>query len=86
MKAAEAVILCAVPFGPGNLKNLEAVLERRPEKVFLLNPEGIAERDYTGGRATSLIRELLARGTLAVGSVAELKEKLKEGRDERAKG
>jgi len=83
MEAADGVILCAVPFGPGNLRNLEALLGLPAKKAHLLDPEGIAARDYTGGRATHLVQELLARGAVPIESTAELKERLVEREDAR---
>jgi len=81
LERADGVIVCAVQIGPGNLKNLEALLELPAGKVYLLEPERIGERDYTGGRATALVRELLARGAVSVESLDELKVKLKGRRD-----
>lgn len=86
MKQADGVIVCPVQIGPGNLRNLEALLELAAEKIYLLEPEGIAERDHTGGRATHLVQELLARGAISVASIEELKIKLKEMEDARVEG
>jgi len=83
MALARAVVLCPVPFGPGNLKNLEALLELPMEKVYLLDPGGISGRDYTGGRATELVRELLIRGAIGVENIKELEAELNlEGRED----
>jgi len=82
MKAADGTILCTVQIGPGNLRNLEALLELPAEKVYLMDPEGIAERDYTDGRATRLVRELLARGAISIKSIDELEVKLKDAKVE----
>jgi iron complex transport system ATP-binding protein len=86
MEAADEVIVCAVPFGPGNLKNLKALLELPARKIYLLEPEKIAERDYTDGRATRLVRELLERGAVSVESMEELKVKLKGRKDAKVEG
>ena len=60
---ADVVLLSPVPFGRANLANLEAALAlRRSGKpvVCLQDPtEAFAARDFTGGAAGSLWRELL---------------------------
>ncbi|MFQ6090851.1 MAG: ATP-binding cassette domain-containing protein, partial [Candidatus Bipolaricaulia bacterium] len=86
MEAAYAVVLCPVPVGPGNLKNLEALLELPPEKIYLLGSEGAGGRDHTGGQATTLVQELLSRGATAVRDIAELRERLKEREDAKVAG
>lgn len=86
LKEADGVIVCAVQIGPGNLKNLEALLELPAGKIYLLEPERITERDYTGGRATALVRELLVRGAVSVENIEGLKVKLKGRRDAKVQG
>jgi iron complex transport system ATP-binding protein len=76
-RSADAIILAAVPFGPGNLANLElleAILALgRPVLVV----EGIEQRDYTPGhQAVARVRSLLARGAVACRSAAELVARL----------
>lgn len=86
MEAADGVIVCPVPFGPGNVNNLEALLGLPAEKIYLLEPEKIAERDYTGGRATRLVQELLRRGAPPVADLKELNTKLEEMEDVKVEG
>jgi len=70
---AQAVVLCDVPFGPGNLANLdlaEAAL-KRGARVFIM--EGIDGRDYTPTReAVRRVQALLANGATPYRSVADL--------------
>jgi len=61
---AEAVLVCEVPFGPGNLVNLELAEQavRRGARV-LIHDRNLELRDYTPGRqALARIRRLLAGG------------------------
>jgi iron complex transport system ATP-binding protein len=71
--AAHAFVVCGVPFGPGNLVNLE-LAERvlaRGIPVFIM--AGISERDYTPERkATATAERLCAAGAQEWESVADL--------------
>ncbi len=53
MKSADVVVVEAVAFGHGNLRNLEAVeqADRSGVPVVLVETEAIDERDFTGGKA-----------------------------------
>lgn len=65
IEESELVILCSVPFGSGNLLNLEAVLralKERKVKVIAQNDISIEQRDYTGGKATHIFYDLLEQG------------------------
>jgi hypothetical protein len=55
--------------GPGNVRNLELALEaaQRGKPVLLLDAVPIAERDFTGGRATELWQQLREGATIAAG-------------------
>jgi hypothetical protein len=59
-------VVCDPPVGPGNLRNLELALEQAEEGelVVLLDSIPIAERDFTGGRATEFWQELRARAII----------------------
>ncbi len=77
MRSSDGVVICETPFGPGNLLNLSAALELESRtSIYVLHPEGIEERDYTGGQATKLIRRLLGSGAVPVNDVRELKRRL----------
>jgi iron complex transport system ATP-binding protein len=75
--AAEAVIVCEVPFGAGNLANLvlaeQALTEEKP--VFV-NTRNLAARDFTGGQATARITALVQGGATLWQSPTELAELL----------
>ncbi len=64
MAEASVVVVCDAPFGPGNVENLRAALDaaRSGTPITLLQQVPIEERDFTGGEATALWRELAARG------------------------
>src|SRR5262249_54418510 len=65
MAEASLVVVCDAPFGPGNVANLRAALDaaRSGTPIALVQQVPIEERDFTGGEATALWRELAARGT-----------------------
>ncbi len=70
---AAVVVLCEVPFGPGNLVNLELAEQalRRGTPV-LVNDRRLAERDYSpGGQASARIARLLEQGAASWRHVGE---------------
>jgi iron complex transport system ATP-binding protein len=73
MAEASLIVVCDAPFGPGNVENLRAALHvaRSGVAVALLQQVPIEERDFTGGAATALWRELASRAT-TYGSVDAL--------------
>jgi iron complex transport system ATP-binding protein len=74
---ADVVVLTDVPFGWGNLANLQAILDAADGLVVVFNPETIAERDFVNGQATALLREIYATKRVAtVRSLAELQRLL----------
>jgi cobalamin transport system ATP-binding protein len=56
MLAADVLIVCDAPFGPGNVANLRLALgaARAGVRTVLLEQIPIAERDFTDGEATEL--------------------------------
>ena len=56
IKKADFCILCDIPFGIQNVKNLEAL--RFAKKLFIIEQEDISNRDFTNGIATSLYNSL----------------------------
>lgn len=62
------VVIGRVPFGPGNLPNLQAALKAQGMGVALIAVEDgpIEERDYTGGQASEIFRQLVSGGMLCV--------------------
>jgi iron complex transport system ATP-binding protein len=70
MKAADIIVVSDLPFGWGNMKNLETVAELAADKPIVL-VEGPENRDFTGGKATETLSRLKAQGALVVDSVDE---------------
>ncbi len=66
-------ILCNMPFGPQNVKNLEAALDSR--KLVIIEDEKPEIRDFTGGIALELYTKL-KRTAVAVITSAQLHEVL----------
>lgn len=77
MRSCDGVIVCETSFGSGNLLNLEAVVQTAVgTEVFILRPDTIEERDFTGRQATNLVHRLLEAGAVAVNDVDELTQRL----------
>jgi iron complex transport system ATP-binding protein len=55
---ADAVIVADVPFGPGNLGNLEALSAVAPKAAFAVSRLPESERDFTGGAASRHLADL----------------------------
>jgi iron complex transport system ATP-binding protein len=79
VKEAEAVIIAPLPFGKGNLKNLELaeVAKREGKKVFIAGND-IEGRDFTEGEAAKKIESLLKNGAKLFSSIEELLKLLVE--------
>jgi iron complex transport system ATP-binding protein len=59
---ADLVVLADIPFGYGNLKNLEAAeYASQHKELIVVDKTPIARRDFTDGRATEIYRKLKAR-------------------------
>jgi iron complex transport system ATP-binding protein len=73
VESADAVVVCAVPFGPGNVCNLN-LAERAISKgkhVFLI--EGVNQRDYTPNReATTRVQGLVLQGAQNFKNMTEM--------------
>ena len=74
MSKASAVVLTAVPFGYGNLQNLEAakVTLERGIPTFVIEEVTIEQRDFTKGKAKMHLMELKNKGAIFVGNQNEL--------------
>ena len=72
--AAQAVVVAALPVGPGNLANLRVAIctARAGVPVFVLSRPDPRERDFTGGEAITLFRTLRETGARFVASEREL--------------
>lgn len=74
---AEVVVLTEVPFGWGNLANLQAILDAAHGLVIVVNPDTIADRDFINGQAAELLRQIFAqKRVVTVHSLAELQRLL----------
>lgn len=77
---ADVCILANIPFGRGNLKNLEAVslaLEQS-KPVLIIEGQDIKERDFTGGEAELLYNGLKEKGALVLRDEAAVLNKLRD--------
>jgi len=76
IQKADACLVACIPFGHGNLKNLEAVAfaldEGKPVFFMEENKNDLALRDYTGGKAEKLYHELIKRGAKNIDSLSEI--------------
>ncbi len=64
MNKADFTILAGAAFGMGNLLNLECVIAEaeRGGRVVVIDNPAIITRDYPGGEATRLYKQLLDSG------------------------
>lgn len=71
---AGAVVLTAVPFGYGNLRNLEAakVALEKGIPTFVIEEVPIERRDFTKGKAKKHLMELKSKGAIFVRNQNEL--------------
>jgi iron complex transport system ATP-binding protein len=87
---ASTVVVTSVPFGHGNLQNLEAAKEalKKGIPLFVIDEVPIESRDFTQGQATALFGDLKNMGAVFVKNQDELlhmlnvsEEKLKMTKD-----
>ncbi len=79
IERADAVVLTRVPFGSGNLVNLELAREALKLGKTVLLADGIADRDYTEGRAAfHLAARLTEAGALGWQTIQDLTVKLQQ--------
>jgi iron complex transport system ATP-binding protein len=71
---ADAVILTSVPFGYGNLRNLEAAMDALEKGIttFVIEEVPIKRRDFTRGKAERLLRKLKSKGAILVRNQNEI--------------
>jgi iron complex transport system ATP-binding protein len=74
MTKAGFVVITSVPFGYGNLPNLESALEavKSGTQTYVIEEEPIESRDFTGGKATALMAELRKQGAVFIKRASEL--------------
>ncbi|MFZ0699366.1 MAG: ABC transporter ATP-binding protein [Thermoplasmata archaeon] len=78
LRRARAIVVAPVAIGPANLANLEDLLPfstRVP--IFLVAKPPIADRDFTGGRATEIYGELRAAGAREVRGIDDVRRALR---------
>ncbi|MCW3996819.1 MAG: ABC transporter ATP-binding protein [Candidatus Bathyarchaeota archaeon] len=68
LENASMVVVTAVPFGFGNLRNLEVAKEalKRGIPTYVIDDVPVEKRDFTNGEATRLILELKEMGAIFV--------------------
>jgi iron complex transport system ATP-binding protein len=73
MQEADYVLLPPIPFGSGNLANLQSLLELARDgcRVIVIDSQAIEDRDYTGGRAAKLYTSLVKYAYCQVASENE---------------
>ena len=77
---ADAVILTNMPFGYGNIKNLEAsiIALKKGKTVIVVENNSIEERDFTGGTAKALYRELKENGAIFINDYNQILQELEK--------
>ena len=80
---ASMVVVTSVPFGHGNIQNLEAARQALEKKIptFVIDEVPIEKRDFTQGKATELLVELKLKGASFVKNSNELLSKLSVSED-----
>ena len=78
---ADVVVLCGIPFGFGNLKNIEAaeVALEMGKSVLVFEEKSIEKRDFTGGEAAKRFIALKNKGAVVVRNQEEVLKKLPVG-------
>lgn len=78
IRGADVIIVLPVPFGEGNLVNLQQVFnahcQQGGKKIIIVEQSDFNKRDFTGGMADDLIAQMLAKGALGVEKVTEVFE------------
>lgn len=70
---ADAIVVTAMPIGPGNLDNIRVLLDYPEKPIFLYSGNGSARmEDCTGGEADKVLAEIEARGAMRVGGAEDL--------------
>jgi iron complex transport system ATP-binding protein len=74
IEKSSMVVLTSVPFGHGNIQNLEAARQALEKGIptFVIDELPIEKRDFTQGRATGLLAELKSKGASFVKNSNEL--------------
>jgi iron complex transport system ATP-binding protein len=77
---ANVVVLCNIPFGFGNLKNLEVAETalKRKKALLVFDTTNIKKRDFTNGEAAKRFIALKTKGALTVKNEEEVLKAIKE--------
>jgi iron complex transport system ATP-binding protein len=76
-RAADAVVVAPVPFGSGNLRNLDIAADALRHGVRVIVVGEPAGRDFTGGAAAQRTAELVAAGAQPVANTRAALEALR---------
>jgi iron complex transport system ATP-binding protein len=78
IEKANAVVLTSIPFGYGNLRNLDAAIAAVEEGIptFVIDEVSVKDRDFTLGKATKLFTQLKIMGAILVKDQEELLNRL----------
>ncbi len=85
---ADAVFLLETPFGHGNLKNvlvLEPLLDAG-KRCYIVDPDHLAERDYSGAGVAALVEKLCSKGLRRLSKQEDVFNVLRELCDSPSKG
>jgi iron complex transport system ATP-binding protein len=74
IKKAAIVVVSSVPFGYGNLSNLESALDavKMGIRTYVIDEVPLESRDFTAGKATALMAELKKQGAIFIKQPSEL--------------
>jgi iron complex transport system ATP-binding protein len=74
IKKSAIIVVTSVPFGYGNLSNLETALDgvKRGIRTYVIDEVPIESRDFTAGKATALMTELKKAGAIFIEHASEL--------------
>lgn len=64
IRQADLTVLCPVPFGIGNIANLEGLVEAAEDGRRIISVEDDTVRDFTGGAAARLLDELRSKAVI----------------------
>jgi iron complex transport system ATP-binding protein len=77
IEKADVVVLCNIPVGFGNLKNIEAAevaLTQKGKKLVVVEADAIEKRDFTDGEATKRVNAIKDKGAAVVTKPEEVVE------------
>ncbi|MEA2076178.1 MAG: hypothetical protein U9O85_10735 [Euryarchaeota archaeon] len=77
IEKADVVVLCNIPVGFGNMKNIEAAeiaLTKKGKTLVVVETDSIENRDFTGGDAIKRVNNLKKKGAVVVTKPEEVVE------------